>query len=432
MREDNGRFLRKANPCKVAFSGDVLSIDQYPIIRKTKGKFAIQADNEFLQAREGSMAKGILYNRLEAIVRLLDEGRQAEALFTASFMSWPALNKNESETDAKKWQFNPQQPRDDHGRWTDGDAATGSSALIDVQYRGHFHDVVVDDLLQGLESGGSTVLKNVRVLGLNMIMAIPDGASRPNGWALPYFIEVKTGGDPKFTINQDQVYPLICLGGHATSFDTRISQLGLTPGAPFPPLDIMLAYTEGPGRPLLYYPYCDLLALGNVAMLLDAVAAKTLAALMVLSMINADGLKPHLPLHVEDDGDSWLVKSTPFTDTRRGLQFCMFYVFIRKDSAEVVGMDFAGRRILSEEQKAYWKKFMTPDQYASVFGPLRHFERNGIRDIIFAAYGGLINKPQDAVDYATVLMQTKPGWRRSRKTICTPWKWTRPKTRSGM
>jgi hypothetical protein len=261
MREENGRFLRKANPCKVAFLGDVLCIDQHPIIRKTKGTFAIQADNEFLQACEDSMAQGVLHNCLEAIVRFLDNGRQAEAVLTASMMSWPALNYDEGTTSTRKWHFDPEQPRDDHGRWTDGDSPAGSSALVDVQYRGHFHDLVVDDLLQGLSSNGSTVLKNVRVLGINMIMAIPDGASLPKDRMLPYFIEVKTGNDPEFTFNQDQVYPLICQGGHATSFDTRISQLGLVPGAPFPPLDIQLAYTAGPGLPLFFGSYCKLTGL---------------------------------------------------------------------------------------------------------------------------------------------------------------------------
>ncbi len=67
---------------------------------------------------------------------------------------------------------------------------------------------------------------------------------------MPYFREIKTGNDPKFTPNQLLVSHLICMGGHATSFDTRISQLGLTPGLPFPPLPIMLVVTSGPGQPI--------------------------------------------------------------------------------------------------------------------------------------------------------------------------------------
>jgi hypothetical protein len=36
--------------------------------------------------------------------------------------------------------------------------------------------------------------------------------------------------------------------------------------------------------------------------------------------------------------------------------------------------------------------------------------------IYFAGYGGLINKPADAVDYAYVLMQTKPAFAAVKKT----------------
>ncbi len=144
-------------------------------------------------------------------------------------------------------------------------------------------------------------------------------------------------------------------------------------------------------------------------MLLDAVTTKALATLIIISTQGGAILEPRLPLSIEDQGDTWLVKSTPYEQERLGLQHCMFYAFIRKDTAEVTGMDFVVRRILTAEQKSYWSKLMAPEQYASVFGPPRHFEQNGIRDIYFVAYGGLINKPADAVDYAYELMQTKPG-----------------------
>ena len=146
--------------------------------------------------------------------------------------------------------YDPAEPRDKYSRWT----REGSST---VAYQGHFHDLVVDDFLEGLKSQGSTVLKNIRILGLSGAIAIPDGASKPAGNNKPYFIEMKTGMDPKFTANQKEVYPLICLGGHATSFDTRVSQLGLTAGTPFPPMRILLVTTSGPGQPFGYIDYCQ-------------------------------------------------------------------------------------------------------------------------------------------------------------------------------
>lgn len=151
--------------------------------------------------------------------------------------------------------YNPSEARDDHARWT-RDGVSDEADPLTVAYRGRFHDLVVDDFLEGLRSNGSSVLKNVRVLGINGILAIPDGVSKPSGTAQPYFIEMKTGADPKFTENQKQVYPMICAGGHATSFDTRVSQLGLVAGVPFPPMRVLLVTTEGPGRPFGFIDYC--------------------------------------------------------------------------------------------------------------------------------------------------------------------------------
>jgi hypothetical protein len=87
----------------------------------------------------------------------------------------------------------------------------------------------------------------------------------------------------------------------------------------------------------------------------------------------------------------------------------MCHAFIRKDSAEVTGIGCDGREILTETEKAYWSGFMTKADYERVFGPRTLFEPEGIMDIIYAAYGGLINKPADAVEYAHVLMQTNPA-----------------------
>ena len=171
------------------------------------------------------------------------------------FLSASAASRKLCEGIAKA-NFNPAEPRDARGRWSKGDAAEIDPRVSPIAYRGYYHDVVVDDFIDGLKARGSTVLKNVPVLGVNGVIAIPDGASKPKASATPYFLEMKTGNDPKFTPNQVLVYRLICLGGHATSLDTRISQLGLTPGVPFPPMRIMLVATSGPGQPLSFIDYC--------------------------------------------------------------------------------------------------------------------------------------------------------------------------------
>ena len=144
-------------------------------------------------------------------------------------------------------------------------------------------------------------------------------------------------------------------------------------------------------------------------MILDAATAKALTAVIMLSTQGADMLNPQLPLQVVDRGESWLVTGTPFTDKRQGLQFIMCHAFINKGSAEVLGLGCDGRMILTDEQKIYWSKFMTKAQYDATFGPAVRFEPEGIRDIVLAAYGGVINKPADAVAYAHLLMLTKPS-----------------------
>ena len=260
MLEYNGCFLRKQNSNEVILSDSCLQIDGEAIIRNVKNRFVTQEDVFPELFGSSTDRASVLREQLAKIAALLNEGRTFEALFIANLSKWRFQERNAAE--ARKNNFNPAEPRE-HGHWANEGGATDPSASVeDVQYRGHFHDVVVDDLIKGLASNGSVLIKNVPVMGLNAIMAIPDGASLPKGSVLPYFIEVKTGNDPGFTKNQQQVYPQICVGGHATSFDPRIRQLGLIPGVPFPPLRILVVHTFGPGLPLTYIDYCEVIGLG--------------------------------------------------------------------------------------------------------------------------------------------------------------------------
>ncbi len=141
-------------------------------------------------------------------------------------------------------------------------------------------------------------------------------------------------------------------------------------------------------------------------MLLSSAAAKALFITIMISTQGIDALKPELPLQVEDRGDTWLVKGTPYD--LENSRHRMSYAFFRKDSAEVTGI-MSVARLIPRGGKDYWSKYMSDADYDRVFGPQTEFEPDGIHELYFAAYGGLINKPQDAVDYASVLMQTKPA-----------------------
>jgi len=117
-------------------------------------------------------------------------------------------------------------------------------------------------------------------------------------------------------------------------------------------------------------------------MLIDAATAKALMTVITISTQGADILSPQLPLEAVDRGDIWLIKGTPYTDKRRGLQYCMCHIFIRKESAEVTGLGCDGRQILTEKEKTYWTGFMTKADYARTFGPATQFKPNGIMALL--------------------------------------------------
>lgn len=145
-------------------------------------------------------------------------------------------------------------------------------------------------------------------------------------------------------------------------------------------------------------------------MLLDPFSAKALFVIILSTCQGADRVNSQLPLHVTDRGENWLVTGTPYTDNEIKTNFTMCHMFVAKRTAEIKGINCHGRMMLTREEQVYWSHFMTPRQYAGVFGPATDFEPTGIMDIWFALYGGLVNTPSAAVDYAVVLMRTRPAW----------------------
>ncbi len=167
---------------------------------------------------------------------------------------------------ALKAGFNPDQPRDDHGRWTDTgsfddtlrgllDEFEDGSLLQDIAYPGDFHDVVRDYFVEGLRKAGHAIETEIGLV----LPSVPPVAARidilardPNG--LLYGLEIKTGYDPTFTPGQRVVYPHAIGGAGVTSYDPRIRSLGLTPGMPLPAFAIRVAYTRGPGERIEIIP----------------------------------------------------------------------------------------------------------------------------------------------------------------------------------
>jgi hypothetical protein len=62
-------------------------------------------------------------------------------------------------------------------------------------------------------------------------------------------VEIKTGENPDFTLEQKIVYPHVIFGSGVVSPDSKIGDLGWRPNAPLPPIPIYFIYAPGPGLP---------------------------------------------------------------------------------------------------------------------------------------------------------------------------------------
>ena len=181
--------------------------------------------------------------------------------------------------------FDPNQPRDERGRWTsdggsdaDGDPREpqadgtaivdqwlslvstarrsentgGIDGVAEAGANSEYHDYLVERLAQITRGSGGQAVTHVTLNAVTGDTAIADLIVKPKGWPLPFILEVKTGNDPTFTRQQAIVYPLAMIGGHVTSSKEDVTQLGLVPGLPFPPLPVLTVYTHGPGAKMYY------------------------------------------------------------------------------------------------------------------------------------------------------------------------------------
>jgi RHS repeat-associated protein len=134
-----------------------------------------------------------------------------------------------------------------------GPQSRSSTGLLRVQYRGEYHDQVVDSLFKGLTAAGVNVTKEFS------LCLVPEGpCSRvdlfgrgPDGKL--FVIEVKTGVRPSFTWQQLAVYPHLDEGGLVYSPDAKARWFGLQPQVPLPPIGGYLyrkVDEKSPGIPL--------------------------------------------------------------------------------------------------------------------------------------------------------------------------------------
>lgn len=112
MREENGRFLRKAPSSDVEITPDGFFVGSVSVVQKVDGRFMPRAELFGSKPLES-----VFRGRLEKIARLLDEGKQAEAMFLASTVNWVGLEKTVHPACFSKANFDSSEPRDDRGRW---------------------------------------------------------------------------------------------------------------------------------------------------------------------------------------------------------------------------------------------------------------------------------------------------------------------------
>lgn len=150
--------------------------------------------------------------------------------------------------------FDPQK----HPRWPAGTpelqggrfapANSENPQIVDVQYRGHFHDEFVDYLVNLQREGGGIAIKSVPLTTVTGITCVADALMKPPGQPV-FILEVKTGDDPTFTFSQALCYPWAVLGNHVTSINPEVTQLGLLPGLPFPSMNVVVMRAKEPGQP---------------------------------------------------------------------------------------------------------------------------------------------------------------------------------------
>ncbi len=243
-----------------------------------------KAATEWNAGRHGPAALRLIHMGLADVsgdADAMDSVQKLERDFDFGLVPAGAIRKL---IDAAKSGYDPNEPRDDHGRWTSeeqGSSAkpvrvpTGDSdhnprpshsdqqqnpLLEDVDYNGEFHDQLVSEYAENARKAGKKAYTEVRLIG-------PDGRGiradllvegRPG--ELPYVVEVKTGLDPTFTDNQRVIYPLTELGGHVYSPDPIVANLGLEPNTLLPPLQVVVLYKMNAEEKPIMIPLWKLLS----------------------------------------------------------------------------------------------------------------------------------------------------------------------------
>lgn len=246
-----------------------------PLLTKGRDGFQPRPARELdllLRAAYGArLDTGHLARGLAVAADALNVGDLERAMIGALHLRLPPPDEDAAARLAKvddliaKYNYNPDEPRDWHGRWTStgGDApspnaeaaphATSVPALdsegasdgelTPAAYNGRYHDKFLKEYAEYLRSKGQFVLTEVRLrmadgsAGARLDLLVRDSTT-----GFIYGIEIKTGDDPGFTPGQITVYAHAIMGASVMARDAKVAQVGLLPNVPLPPIPIYLVW----------------------------------------------------------------------------------------------------------------------------------------------------------------------------------------------
>jgi hypothetical protein len=163
---------------------------------------------------------------------IADDGNSAESSGSGREGSTPDASAGASE------------PREPNGGWPRVGSPDANS--LSIAYPGDYHDAVAQALKEYLTSNGGNVITGVTLTGINGTSAVADMMVKlPN--APPFILEVKTGPGAQFTDGQRIVYPMAQVGGHVSSRNAVLKEIGLVPGELLPPLKVYVYWVVNPG-----------------------------------------------------------------------------------------------------------------------------------------------------------------------------------------
>jgi len=138
-----------------------VSLAGVPLLRRTRAGFVPRSNFEItslLKAAYGEDPTG-LQSRLGAIAQALNSGDFATAMIAAVHTRTPVLSPEaaarlaNAEAELAKYNYNPAEPRDWHGRWTrDGSSDPGSLAVSEIEddQRGAVDVAMGDDVMRSI------------------------------------------------------------------------------------------------------------------------------------------------------------------------------------------------------------------------------------------------------------------------------------------